>query len=190
MNNPNAHSMPTQPHMKQEDEAGHSQHLQNYQFQQQQQFQPAQGLQESYQQPHQQILGGRGVTIENEQTAPDVAFAGASNGNVGTTMSGGGRSENIAAPLPQHQQEQKLEQTAAEGVHEKFKGFLKQAKDNLPTGNKQPTGPNLGFKPTSVMAQRHEDALVSGKRPLYQFQVRFFFCSLKSANAIVFLTPR
>lgn len=43
----------------------------------------------------------------------------------------------------------------------KFKGFFKQEQE----------GPNLGFKPTAAMAQRHEDALVSGKRPLFQFQV-------------------
>ena len=43
----------------------------------------------------------------------------------------------------------------------KLKGFFKQEQE----------GPNLGFKPTAAMAQRHEDALVSGKRPLFQFQV-------------------
>ena len=34
-----------------------------------------------------------------------------------------------------------------------------------------PDGPNFGFTPTAAMVQRHEDALVSSKRPLYQFQV-------------------
>lgn len=34
-----------------------------------------------------------------------------------------------------------------------------------------PKGPNFGFTPTAAMVQRHEDALVSSKRPLYQFQV-------------------
>eukprot|EP00536_Pseudo-nitzschia_multiseries_P012252 jgi/Psemu1/208098/e_gw1.458.47.1 len=48
---------------------------------------------------------------------------------------------------------------------------MKKAKDNLPTSSKKPVGPNLGFKPTAAMAQLHEDALVSGKRPLYQFQI-------------------
>ena len=68
-------------------------------------------------------------------------------------------------------QKQSHEQTTSEVVQEKFKGFLKQAKDNLPTSSKKPAGPNLGFQPTAAMAQRHEDSLVSGKRPLYQFQV-------------------
>eukprot|EP00934_Nitzschia_sp_Nitz4_P000945 Nitzschia sp. Nitz4//scaffold10_size219509//158366//167608//NITZ4_001449-RA/size219509-augustus-gene-0.252-mRNA-1//1//CDS//3329532983//945//frame0 len=35
----------------------------------------------------------------------------------------------------------------------------------------QPAGPNFGFTPTAAMAQRHEDALVSSKRPRFQFQV-------------------
>lgn len=35
----------------------------------------------------------------------------------------------------------------------------------------KPQGPNLGFTPTAAMAQRHEDALVSSKRPVFQFQV-------------------
>lgn len=80
------------------------------------------------------------------------------------------------------QQKEGNEQTTTEAVQEKFKGFLKQAKENLPTPTKKPSGPNLGFKPTAAMAQRHEDALVSGKRPLYQFQVRsnaqIFKCSV------------
>jgi DnaJ family protein C protein 13 len=42
-----------------------------------------------------------------------------------------------------------------------FKGFFQ----------KDQQGPNLGFQPTAAMAQRHEEALVSGKRPLFQFQV-------------------
>lgn len=52
--------------------------------------------------------------------------------------------------------------TAAEGAKQKLKGLFH---------GRDPQGPNLGFKPTAAMAQRHEDALVSGKRPLFQFQV-------------------
>lgn len=35
----------------------------------------------------------------------------------------------------------------------------------------KPQGPNLGFTPTAAMVQRHEDALITSKRPLFQFQV-------------------
>jgi hypothetical protein len=96
----------------------------------------------------------------------------ASNQNV----NGGGNMLVNPQQQPQQQQQQQQhpqEQTPTAVVQEKFKGLLKQAKDNLPTSSsKKPLGPNLGFKPTAAMAQRHEDALVSGKRPLYQFQVR------------------
>jgi hypothetical protein len=80
----------------------------------------------------------------------------------------------MAANSQPQLQEPPNEQTPTAVVQETFKGLLKQAKDNLPTPSsiKKPLGPNLGFKPTAAMAQRHEDALVSGKRPLYQFQVR------------------
>jgi hypothetical protein len=50
---------------------------------------------------------------------------------------------------------------AVKGGLKKLKGFFKA----------QPQGPNLGFTPTSAMAQRHEDAHVASKRPLFQFQV-------------------
>jgi len=145
-------------------------------------------VQQNYQQAQQQIPGGPGVTpIQNQQIAPGVAFAAASNqsanGGGGPMIGSGGSNPTAAHPQQQLQQQsqqqqqtqqQLQEQTTTEVVQEKFKGFLKQAKDNLPTPNKKPAGPNLGFKPTAAMAQQHEDALVSGKRPLYQFQVRAF----------------
>mmetsp|Transcript_6988 Transcript_6988/g.16332 ORF Transcript_6988/g.16332 Transcript_6988/m.16332 type:complete len:3227 (-) Transcript_6988:18-9698(-) len=46
-------------------------------------------------------------------------------------------------------------------VFSKFKTFFQA--DNK--------GPKLGFQPSASMAQKHEDAFVSGKRPLFQFQV-------------------
>ncbi|KAL3922961.1 MAG: hypothetical protein SGILL_001924 [Bacillariaceae sp.] len=57
---------------------------------------------------------------------------------------------------------------AAKGAQEKLKDLIQQAKQH--TVPKQ-SGPNLGFKPTANMAKRHEDILVGGKRPLFQFQV-------------------
>jgi hypothetical protein len=48
---------------------------------------------------------------------------------------------------------------------------LKHTTANLPSTNSPTEGPNLGFKPTAAMSLRHEDTLVSGKRPLYQFQI-------------------
>ncbi|KAG7366914.1 heat shock protein DnaJ domain protein [Nitzschia inconspicua] len=57
---------------------------------------------------------------------------------------------------------------AAKGAQEKLKGLIQQAKQRT---TQKPSGPNLGFKPTAGMAKRHEDILVSGKRPLFQFQV-------------------
>ena len=58
------------------------------------------------------------------------------------------------------QTQQQQEATPSTGF-KKLSGFF----------NKEEEGPNIGFKPTAAMAQRHEDALVSGKRPLFQFQV-------------------
>jgi hypothetical protein len=71
--------------------------------------------------------------------------------------------------LQQSQQEQQqqtptqIATAAAENVQQKLKGMFHHQPKTL--------GPNIGFKPTAAMAQRHEDAFVSGKRPLFQFQV-------------------
>jgi hypothetical protein len=122
----------------------------------QQQQQPQQVVQQNYQQPLQQVPGGQGAAqIQNQQNPTGVApNAPTANG------------------LQQQNLPNEPQQKTTDVVQEKFKGFLKQAKDNLPTSSKKSSGPNLGFKPTAALAQRHEDALVSGKRPLYQFQVR------------------
>ena len=82
----------------------------------------------------------------------------------------------------QLEQKQPHELTTTGGVQEKFKGFLKQAKDTIPTSSKNLSGRNLGFQPTAAMIQRHEDSLVSGKRPLYQFQVSTFTLRLRYMN--------
>ena len=47
------------------------------------------------------------------------------------------------------------------GGLKKLKGLFKS----------HPQGPNFGFVPSNAMIKRHEDAHVSSKRPLYQFQV-------------------
>ncbi|KAL3900545.1 MAG: hypothetical protein SGARI_006221, partial [Bacillariaceae sp.] len=46
---------------------------------------------------------------------------------------------------------------AAKGAQEKLKGLIQQAKQHA--AQKQPSGPNIGFKPTANMAKRHEDSL-------------------------------
>ena len=157
-----------------------------YQFQQppQQHFQqqPPQGaMQQNYPQAQQQqALGGQGVNQmqyqQNQTGIPQVSNPNVS-GNQSGFVGGGQVPTQPNNQLQQQQQqpshqEQPQEQTPTEVVQEKFKGLLKQAKDTLPSPAKKHSGPNIGFKPTAAMAQQHEDYLVSGKRPLYQFQVR------------------
>lgn len=75
----------------------------------------------------------------------------------------------MAPPQQQQQQQQPSEQDPQQEVpssaekfgFEKFKTFF----------HKEEQGPKLGFQPSAAMAQRHEEALVSGKRPRFQFQV-------------------
>jgi DnaJ family protein C protein 13 len=87
----------------------------------------------------------------------------------------------VQQPINQDSQQQQLhpsesqDQTAtqmataaAKGAQEKLKGLIQQAKQHTA---QKPSGPNIGFKPTASMAKRHEDSLVSGKRPIFQFQV-------------------
>jgi DNAJ protein RME-8 N-terminal len=72
-------------------------------------------------------------------------------------------------PTEDHDQTAAQKATAAaKGAQEKLKGLIKQAKQHT---TQKPSGPKLGFTPTAGMAKRHEDILISGKRPLFQFQV-------------------
>ena len=129
------------------------QQFQKQQYPQQQEQQPQQSMQQ------QQVANVQGVAqIQHPQNATGVVNN--QNMNAANSITA---NHNLKQQQVHPQNEQQEEGT--------FKSFLKQAKENLPTPNKKPSGPNIGFKPTVAMAQRHEDALVSGKRPLYQFQV-------------------
>jgi DnaJ family protein C protein 13 len=69
--------------------------------------------------------------------------------------------QQMQGQQPQPSPGEQLDAGSTPSIKSKIKGFFHQ----------EHQGPNFGFKPTAAMAQRHEDSLVSGKRPFFQFQV-------------------
>eukprot|EP00535_Pseudo-nitzschia_heimii_P007004 CAMPEP_0197189536 /NCGR_PEP_ID=MMETSP1423-20130617/19916_1 /TAXON_ID=476441 /ORGANISM="Pseudo-nitzschia heimii, Strain UNC1101" /LENGTH=192 /DNA_ID=CAMNT_0042641671 /DNA_START=42 /DNA_END=617 /DNA_ORIENTATION=- len=145
------------------------QQMPHIQYQQQSQQQSHGHLQQTYDEVQRQPVPD-GQRIAGRQQPTGVASFDATNqsANITVNLMSDGRPHPTTAPFQHQQQEQQTkaqqeqqqmqqqqkeqqeqydqtqshEQTASEVVQEKFKDFLKQAKDNLPTSSKKSLGPN------------------------------------------------
>ncbi|CAJ1946333.1 unnamed protein product [Cylindrotheca closterium] len=153
--------------------------------QQQQQPGPMQSPMPTRQQPQLQTPGpmqqpqgasptmqGQGQMQYSPQQQPGQMQPQQNNGQLGGMMEQQGQiQQQQLAQQRQHQQDPSdpndTLSTQGGGSAEEKSGFSKLKTLFQPDSK----GPKLGFQPTASMARKHEDAFVSGKRPLFQFQV-------------------
>jgi DnaJ family protein C protein 13 len=137
---------PTQQPMQQQQQHFVGQPPPPPQMQQQPMMSPPQ---QPYQYQRQQQPQPPGMIMTQPQGQPAEASA---DGNI-SVATGAAEGDELSSSML-------LQSPAALG--NRIKGIFQKEKSQ---------GPNLGFTPTAAMVQRHEDALVSSKRPLFQFQV-------------------
>jgi DnaJ homolog subfamily C member 13 len=142
-----------------------------FQEQQQQPFQSPTLLYGSHPQQQQSLVGGHRQQHMQPQFQNDPNDPGQQSFSQSQVQQPQVQPQDVQQQPPQQQQDQTAAmkaKAAAKVAQEKVKGLIHQATQHT---LQNPSEPNLGFKPTAGMARRHEDILVAGKRPLYQFQV-------------------